>query len=162
MWIITHDLTDWAAYAAIVAPNFMHPFHKDQLSLAVGFPLQVSSTDSQRRCCKCGKIGANATSQLQSFFWIGSSDSFYNPNGQVFPWQQLALSWAGKAYKQMITWVKKTLCVKCTQGILPPLLLWRTGAKIASKSSQAASKMHQRHKVDTTQWAWSDLGSISR
>lgn len=71
---------------------------------------QFSSTELHRRCHICDKIGANVTRQLKSLF---SSDSLHNPKGQVLPWQQLALSWAGKAYKNMITWVKKTnVCAK--------------------------------------------------
>lgn len=93
-----------------------------------------------------GKRGTNVTRQLKSLCWIGSGDSLYNPKGQVLPWQQLALSWAGKAYKQMIAWVKKkkqTTDVRAkyvrkeraTQGILAPLPLWKR---------KTASKLHPR------------------
>lgn len=77
-------------------------FHLYQLSEKDSLQ-QFPQAKLPRICHIYGKIGTNVTRQLKSPGWIGSSDSLYNPEGQVLPWQQLALSWAGKAYKQMIT-----------------------------------------------------------
>lgn len=110
MWVITPDPTD-SAYATVGADRSGQTscmyFKTNCLQQSLH---QFSWTDLPRRCHIWGKIGANVTRQLKSLF---SSDSLYNPKGQVLPWQQLALSWAGKAYKNMITWVKKTyVCAK--------------------------------------------------
>lgn len=161
MWVITPDPTDSAAYVTVGADRSGQTscmyFKTNCLQQTLH---QFSWTDLPRRCHICGKIGANATRQLKSLF---SSDSLYNPKGQVLPWQQLALSWAGKAYKNMITWVKKTyVCAKYVRKEHTRHSDSSAALKVknASKSSPSASNKSKRQKVDTTQWAWSDLGPV--
>lgn len=106
MWVIAYVHTDWATYATVDIDiagqtSCIHFMRTNCLQqIFTSFLVLILKEDPTY-----GKRGANVTRQLKSFYWIGSSDSFYNPNGQVFPWQQLALSLAGKVYKQMLTWV---------------------------------------------------------
>ncbi len=148
--VITRDPTDWAAYATVecwqIWPSFTRVFH------------QFPCNDLPRRCHICGKIAANVTRQLKSLCWIGPRDSLYNPKGQVLPWQQLALSWAGKAYKQMITRVKKpmsvpNMSVKSTQGILTPLLFWENEKVLTQRLKRALETQGGYHTVGR-KWPW--------